>query len=119
MRENFDHFRQAQDSLVPLSEADTLALNTKVKALEMNLNIRDKEYENLRLDFTRLKSEFDKATTQNFSSDSEHGAVIDQLRSKTIMLIQKLEVLVNEISKTEKTSENTVNVLKRWIEGMP
>jgi phage terminase large subunit-like protein len=85
----------------------------------MNLNIRDKEYENLRLDFTRLKMEFDKATTQNFSSDSEHGAVIDQLRSKTILLISKLEVLVNEISKTEKTSENTVNVLKRWIDAIP
>lgn len=119
MRENYDHFRQKYDTRNSESEDDIKVLSGKIKTLELNLNIRDKEYENLRIEFTRLKKEYEKATMQNYSSNSDNSGIIDKLRSKTLLLIQKLEVLVNEISKTEKTSEGTVNLLKRWVDSIP
>ena len=88
-----------------------------MKSLEVKISIMDKENDHLKKTKSKLKKEIEKLRVSQYTSGT--GGVIDKLRAKTLLLIQKLEVLVNEVANTEKTSEQTVVQLREWIDSKP
>lgn len=99
------------------SEAEASDCRSKVNTAEHQLEIINKENMRLMQEIKKARFEIESVVAKSTISGttSQGQSAIDLLRSKASLLLRQLEVLVNEISKTEQTSKGQLDLVKHWL----